>query len=111
VSGLPELACGLGVDRHSAGWLSRAAPTRDGEIFRRWRPGHLAPFLSGCDNENGDTHVVGCDDVFSDAGSTPAASTNFPKEIEKSASISRRLHYFSTGFDPGFEQPNCRIDC
>ena len=26
-------------------------------------------------HENGDTHVVVCDDVFSDAGSTPAAST------------------------------------
>ena len=26
-------------------------------------------------HENGDTHVVICDDVFSDAGSTPAAST------------------------------------
>ena len=26
-------------------------------------------------HENGDTHVVDCDDVFSDAGSTPAAST------------------------------------
>ena len=26
-------------------------------------------------HENGDTHVVICDDAFSDAGSTPAAST------------------------------------
>ena len=26
-------------------------------------------------HENGDTHVVICDDVFSEAGSTPAAST------------------------------------
>src|SRR5688572_4057080 len=26
-------------------------------------------------HENGDTHVGDCDDVFSDAGSTPAAST------------------------------------
>jgi hypothetical protein len=26
-------------------------------------------------HENGDTHVGVCDDVFSDAGSTPAAST------------------------------------
>ena len=32
-------------------------------------------------HENGDTHVVICDDVFSDAGSTPAASTTFSAEI------------------------------
>ena len=36
----------------------------------------MAPLTSGCDNQNGDTHVVDFDDVFSDAGSTPAASTN-----------------------------------
>jgi len=32
-------------------------------------------------HENGDTHVVICDDVFSDAGSTPAASTNQKPEL------------------------------
>jgi len=32
-------------------------------------------------HENGDTHVVICDDVFSDAGSTPAASTNQNAEL------------------------------
>jgi hypothetical protein len=32
-------------------------------------------------HQNGDTHVGLGDDVFSDAGSTPAASTNFPQEI------------------------------
>src|SRR5687767_1083630 len=31
-------------------------------------------------HENGDTHVVDCDDVFSDAGSTPAASTTFRRK-------------------------------
>ena len=38
-------------------------------------------------HENGDTHVVDCDDVFSDAGSTPAASTIFPKENEQISSF------------------------
>jgi hypothetical protein len=32
-------------------------------------------------HENGDTHVVICDDVFSDAGSNPAASTNQNPEL------------------------------
>ena len=32
-------------------------------------------------HENGDTHVVVCDDVFSDAGSTPAASTTFKSNL------------------------------
>ena len=31
-------------------------------------------------HENGDTHVVVCDDVFSDAGSTPAASTTLKRK-------------------------------
>ena len=52
-------------------------PDHGNQIFREGRPGLLASFLSGRDNSNGDTHVVDCDDVFSDAGSTPAASTNF----------------------------------
>ena len=39
----------LGDDRHQAGWPGRAALTRAGEMNRRWRPGHLAPFLTGCD--------------------------------------------------------------
>ena len=38
-------------------------------------------------HENGDTHVVDCDDVFSDAGSTPAASTTFPEENEQISSF------------------------
>src|SRR3954468_5676522 len=38
-------------------------------------------------HENGDTHVEVCDDVFSDAGSTPAASTSFPKENEQFSSF------------------------
>jgi hypothetical protein len=38
-------------------------------------------------HENGDTHVVDCDDVFSDAGSTPAASTTFPQENEQISSF------------------------
>ena len=69
-------------------------------------------------HENGDTHVVICDDVFSDAGSTPAASTisrrkcldsldrksfihsglRFVSRIETFAGcgqLSRRLQYFS----------------
>ena len=32
-------------------------------------------------HENGDTHVVDCDDVFSDAGSNPAASTKKMPEL------------------------------
>ena len=69
-------------------------------------------------HENGDTHVVICDDVFSDAGSTPAASTTsgrkrfgrldrksfiqsglrFETRIETFAGrgqLSRRLQHFS----------------
>ena len=50
-------------------------------------------------HENGDTHVVICDDVFSDAGSTPAASTIlFAISSRKSRFLfvwSRRLQNFS----------------
>jgi hypothetical protein len=38
--------------------------------------GALGSVHSRLRHQNGDTHVVGFDDVFSDAGSTPAASTN-----------------------------------
>ena len=37
--------------------------------------GDVGPAHIRLRHENGDTHVVGFDDVFSDAGSTPAAST------------------------------------
>jgi len=37
--------------------------------------GALGSVLNRPRQSNGDTHVVDCDDVFSDAGSTPAAST------------------------------------
>ena len=37
--------------------------------------GALGSVLNRPRHSNGDTHVVDCDDVFSDAGSTPAAST------------------------------------
>ena len=39
--------------------------------------GALGPVPTRLRHENGDTHVGFCDDVFSDAGSTPAASTRF----------------------------------
>src|SRR5262249_60717032 len=42
------------------------------------------------------THVDSGDGVHSDAGSTPAASTIFPREFEDLASFSRCLHCFST---------------
>jgi hypothetical protein len=50
-------------------------------------------------HQNGDTHVVGFDDVFSDAGSTPAASTIFRFFLRNFAQFSfcsRRLQNLST---------------
>src|SRR5688572_19836030 len=41
-------------------------------------------------HENGDTHVVICDDVFSDAGSTPAASTTHSASLRSPPSRWRR---------------------
>jgi len=43
--------------------------------------GALGSVLNRPRQLNGDTHVVVCDDVFSDAGSTPAASTNKKPEL------------------------------
>jgi len=43
--------------------------------------GALGSVLNRSRHLNGDTHVVDCDDVFSDAGSTPAASTNQKPEL------------------------------
>lgn len=37
--------------------------------------GAFGPVPNRLRHENGDTHVGSCDDAFSDAGSTPAAST------------------------------------
>src|SRR5262245_23959900 len=61
-------------------------------------------------HQNGDTHVADFDDVFSDAGSTPAASTKFLKEIEKSASISCRLQTVSTPNPRLIEQSDRVLD-
>ena len=44
--------------------------------------GDVGLVLNRSQHQNEDTHVAVCDDVFSDAGSTPAASTNFPQEID-----------------------------
>ena len=53
-------------------------------------------------HENGDTHVVICDDVFSDAGSTPAASTISRRKcldgFDRKSFIHRDLH-IATGAD------------
>jgi hypothetical protein len=66
----------------------------------------LAPFLTGCDSENGDTHVAVFDDVFSDAGSTPAASTTYLLGLQEvTRSHHRRLHNIST-LAARIEQPN-----
>ena len=44
--------------------------------------GGLGSVQSRSQHQNGDTHVGLGDDVFSDAGSTPAASTTFPQEFD-----------------------------
>ena len=56
--------------------------------------GALGSVLNRLRHSNGDTHVVDCDDVFSDAGSTPAASTTFPKENEQISSFFPRPPLF-----------------
>ena len=76
--------------------------------------GALGPVLNRQRHSNGNTHVVDCDDVFSDAGSTPAASTKKPDrwsgffmEAAKfcmqtaplarlSSTNTRRLHHYLT---------------
>ena len=75
-------------------------------------------FHVGHEKTEADTHVESHDDVLSDAGSTPAASTTFSKEIGNSGPISRRLQHFSTRFVvvSGFsrtrpiEQPDRRLE-
>jgi hypothetical protein len=64
---------------------------------RVWLPAVFQPLPhAGGETSEADTHVESFEDVLSDAGSTPAASTNFSREFEDLASFSRRLHYFST---------------
>ena len=45
-----------------------------GRDVSRLTAGALGSVLNRPRQSNGDTHVVDCDDVFSDAGSNPAAS-------------------------------------
>ena len=55
-------------------WRFRRVTTRSiGASGRRFPPF----FDGGCEHSRAATHVDACDGVFSDAGSTPAASTNF----------------------------------
>ena len=78
-------------------WRFRRVTARSiGASGRRFPPF----FDGGCELSRAATHVDACDGVFSDAGSTPAASTIFPREFEALASFSRRLHYFSTRLRP-----------
>jgi len=78
-------------------------------------------FHVGHEKTEADTHVESHDDVLSDAGSTPAASTNFPQEISEfsadfpaASSISPRLSSWGPAFaGPGlgfFQQPNRSIE-
>jgi len=57
-------------------------------------------------------HVESGDEGPSDAGSTPAASTNFPRKSANSTSFSRRLHYSSTRQPQSrfIKQPNRTLD-
>jgi hypothetical protein len=50
---------------------------------RVWLPAVFQPLLHvGGEISEADTHVESFGDVLSDAGSTPAASTNFIREFE-----------------------------
>ena len=61
--------------------------------------GDVGLVLNRSQHQNEDTHVAVCDDVFSDAGSTPAASTTtfrvFRRDFKDLPRRSRRLHVLS----------------
>jgi len=74
------------------GWGSNAIKQAGGPVAPRRGPArcseakaerYLAVSTRRPDNHEADTHVESHDDVLSDAGSTPAASTNFPQEISE----------------------------
>src|SRR5438067_5021872 len=65
-------------------------------MFRVWRPAVFQPLLhAGRENSEADTHVESFGDVLSDAGSTPAASTNFPSRVRRAEVLTLPTHIAS----------------
>jgi hypothetical protein len=72
----PGLAWWLGAGRHETGWLPDGGSASGGEMSPGLVPGGFSPLPhAGHEIAEADTHVESHEDVLSDAGSTPAAST------------------------------------
>ena len=74
--------------------------------------GDLGSVQSRSQHQNGDTHVGLGDDVFSDAGSTPAASTTYLALASRVSSLAGvRCQPVALSFDPReVEEPDRGLD-